>query len=80
MGTREGERGHKDPPTSFSPVTSTNIGLSQQNIMSFSFNSFDTLVQNFKVILSANPKLLNLSQDQPSKKFFSGQNLIKMRL
>ena len=56
------------PPTSFSPVTSTNIGISPQNFLTFSFNSFATLVQNFKAIPRASPKLLNLNQDHPSKK------------
>ena len=34
----------KDPPTSFSPVTSRNIGISPKNFLTFSFNPFDTLV------------------------------------
>ena len=55
-------------PTSFSPVTSTNVGLSSQNFLTFSFNPFVTLVQNFKFVPSASPKLLNLNQDHPSKK------------
>ena len=28
------------PPTSFSPVASTNIGISRQNFLTFSFNPF----------------------------------------
>ena len=36
--------GAKRPTTSFSPVTSTNIGLSSQNFLTFSFNPFATLV------------------------------------
>ena len=36
--------GAKRPTTSFSPVTSTNIGLSPQNFLTFSFNPFATLV------------------------------------
>ena len=36
--------GAKRPPTSFSPVTSTNVGLSTQNFLTFSFNPFATLV------------------------------------
>ena len=36
--------GAKRPPTSFSPVTSTNLGLSLQNFLTFSFNPFATLV------------------------------------
>ena len=32
------------PPTSFSPVSSTNVGLSPQNFLTFSFNTFATVV------------------------------------
>ena len=56
------------PPTSFSPATSTNVGFGHQHFLTFSFNPFATLVQNFKFVPSANPKLLNLNQDYPSKK------------
>ena len=58
----------KAPRTSFSPVTSTNVGFGPQNFLTFSFNPFATLVQNFKFVPSASPKLLNLSQDHSSKK------------
>ena len=58
----------KRPPASFSPVTSTNVGFSPQNFLTFSFNSFATLVQNIKFVPSASPKLLNLNQDHPLKK------------
>ena len=30
----------KMPPTSFSPVTSANVGISPQNFLTFSFNPF----------------------------------------
>ena len=33
-------RGQKDRPSSFSPVTSTNVGISLRNILTFSFNHF----------------------------------------
>ena len=39
----EGEGGGQKgptPPTSFSPVASTNIGISRQNFLTFSFNPF----------------------------------------
>ena len=52
--------------TSFSPVTSTNVGFGPQNFLTFSFNPFATLVQNFKFVAEASPKLLNLNQDHPS--------------
>ena len=61
-----GRGGQKGPPTSFSPVTSTNVGFGPQNFLTFSFNPFATLVQNFKFVPSASPKLLNLNH--PSKK------------
>ena len=32
------------PPTSFSPVTSTNIGISPKNVLTFIFDPFATLV------------------------------------
>ena len=55
----------KGLPTSFSPVTSTNVELSPQNFLTFSFNTFATVVQNLKLVPSASPKLLNLNQDHP---------------
>ena len=45
----------------FSPVISTNVGISSQNFLAFSFNLFATLAQNFKAIPSASHKLLNLN-------------------
>ena len=58
----------KGLPTSFSPVTSTNVEIGPQNFLIFIFNLFATLVQNFKFVPSANRKLLNFNQDHPSKK------------
>ena len=34
----------KGPPTCFYPVTSTNVGISRQDFLTFSFNPFDRLV------------------------------------
>ena len=34
----------KRPPTSFCPVTSTNVGIRPQHFLTFSFNPFATLV------------------------------------
>ena len=62
--------GKRGPPTSFSPVISTNVGISLQNFLTFSLNPFDRLVLNFKFVSSASPKLLNIDQDCPSKKVF----------
>ena len=36
--------GQKVPPTSFSPVNSTNVGVSPQNFLTFRFKPFATLV------------------------------------
>ena len=63
MGGRQ-----KGPPTSFSFVSSTNVGFGPQNFLPFSFNPFCTLMQNLKFVPSASPKLLNLNQDHLSKK------------
>ena len=52
------------------PVTSTNVAISLQNFMTFSFNPFATLLQNFKTISNSSPKLLNLNEKHPSKKWF----------
>ena len=53
--------GGKKSPSDFSPVTSTNMGISLKNFLTFSFNPFTTLVSNFKDIPSASSKLLNLN-------------------
>ena len=56
-------RGTKGPPFSlFSPATSTIKEITTKTFFVFIFNSFVTLVQNFKAILSASPKLLNFKQ------------------
>ena len=41
---RGGGGGLKKPPTRFSPVTSTIVGISPQNYLTFSLNSFATLL------------------------------------
>ena len=48
--------GNPQPRTSFFSCT-TNVGLSTQNFLTFSFNPFVLLVWNVKVIPSASPKL-----------------------
>ena len=54
--------------TSISPVTSTNIGISPKNFLTFTYNTFVTLAQNLKAISNTSPKVLNFNQDNPSKK------------
>ena len=39
-----GGRQKAPPPTSFSSVTSTKVGVSPQNFLTFSFNPFATVV------------------------------------
>ena len=59
--------GQKDPHKSVFPVTSTNVETSPENFLSFSFNFFVTLVQNFRAIPSASSTLFNLNQEYPLK-------------
>ena len=65
---REGAKKPPPSPTSFSSVTSANVWISPLNFLTFSFNPFATLMQNFKFVPSASPKLLNLNKDHPLKK------------
>ena len=60
--------GGEGPATSFSPVTSTKVEFDPQNVLTFSFNPFAALSQNFKFVPSANPKLLILNPDHSFKK------------
>ena len=62
--------GVKKVPIRFSPVTSIDVRISPKNFLTFSFNTFTTLVQNFKVIPSASPILLTLNHQHPSNKLF----------
>ena len=39
-----GRGGKKDLPTNFSPVTSTNVGISPKIFLTFSFNIYATLM------------------------------------
>ena len=57
----------RHPGTSFSSVTSRNVGISLQNFLTFSFNPLAILV----FVPSASPKLVSLNQDHPSKKAVS---------
>ena len=72
--------GQKSPPTIFSPVTSTNVGISPQNFLTFCFNPFFSLMQNFKFVPIVSPKYLNLNQDHLSKKAFFWSNLYKIEV
>ena len=67
-------------PTSLSPVTSSNVEIRPKNFLTFSFNPFVTLVQNFKFISSASPKLLNLNQEHSSKNRFFWLNPYKLEV
>ena len=72
--------GKKAPPTNFPPITSTNVGISPQKFLAFSYNPLATLVENLKVIPSASLKLLNFNQDHHSKKWFFWSNPYKIEV
>ena len=59
--------GKKISQTKFSPVTSTNVGISPNNSLNLGFNTFATLLYNLHVIPSTSPKLLHLNQEHPAK-------------
>ena len=44
------EKGKKAAPTNFYSATSTNVGISPKNFLTFIFNPFLTLAYNFKAI------------------------------
>ena len=45
----------------FSPVNFLEVGVSPQNILTFSFSTFAALLCSFKFIPSISPKILNLN-------------------
>ena len=67
-------------PTSFSPVTSTKVAVSCKNFFNFNFDYLSTLMENFNFIPSTSPKLWNLDQGHPSKKWFSWPNPYKFEV
>ena len=79
MGGWEGGK-NRPPITGFPLVTSTKVRISPQKFLTFSFKPFDRLLYSFKCIPSASPKLLNLNQDHPSKKWFFWSNFYKLEL
>ena len=60
--------GQNDHFTNFSPLTSTKVGISPKNFLTFSFNPFGG--QNLKVVSSVSLKLLSLNQECPPKMAF----------
>ena len=62
--------------TSFPYVTKGQISL--QNFMASSFNPFTTLLFDFKAMPRTNLKLLNSTQDHPSKKISVLSNSYKI--
>ena len=77
MGRRVGK---KVPPTSFSPVTSTNVGISPQNFLTFSFNPLIDCCKISSLYLVPVPNYWTWTKTTPQKSDFSGQILIKLRL
>ena len=49
-------------------ATFPRVGTCPENFKNFSFNTFATLLSNYKVISTTIPKSLNLNQDHSSKK------------
>ena len=70
----------KRPPTCFSAVAYTDVGISSKNVLTLSFNPFATSVSNLKTIPSARTKLLDLNQDHPSKKCFLRLNVYNIEV
>ena len=71
--------GKKAPPTSFSSVTSGNVGISPKNFLTFSFNPFATLVLK-KVCTWCQSRITELKPRPPLQKSgFSGHyNVIRV--
>ena len=84
----------KKTPNSFSPVTSASVGISFQNFLTFSFNTFAKLVWNFKAIPSASSEqprqdgsgnevesqIIELEPEAPFKKKFFWSNPYKVKV
>ena len=69
------------PPTSFSPVTSTNVRINPQNFLTFSVNPFYHIGVQFQGYTLCRSKIIELEPRTPLKKSgFSGQILIKLSL
>ena len=58
----------------------TNVRIDPQNFLTPGFNHFVTLMQSFKTIPRASPKLLNLNQEHSSKKWFLWLNSYKIEV
>ena len=71
------EGGGGGPPTSFSFVTSTNVRISTQNFLNFSFNPFAI----FQGHIYSQSQIIKLKPTANLKKIgFSSQILLKLRL
>ena len=58
----------KNPPYQFFPCNFYKRNNLPQNFLTFSFDPFAKVMWSLKAIPRANPKLLNLNQEHPSKK------------
>ena len=71
----------KGPPTSFSPVTYTNVRISSQNFLTFIFKHFVPLVSNTGGNTWYESQIIELEPRPPlNESDFSGQILIKLSL
>ena len=73
-------RFQKGPTTSFSPVTSTNVGIGPQNFLTFSLTLLPHWCKISSLYLVPIPNYWTLTRATIEKGGFSGQILIKLRL
>ena len=73
-------RFQKGPTTSFSPVTSTNVGIGPQNFLTFSLTLLPHWCKISSLYLVPIPNYWTLTRATIKKGGFSGQILIKLRL
>ena len=59
---------HKGAPTSFSPVTSTNVEISPKKFLTFSFNPFFHTGVKFQVFIYCQSEIIELEPRPPLKK------------
>ena len=64
----------------FSVISTKVRRITPKIFLTFNFNPFATLMQNFTFVPSVSPNLLNLNQDHPSKKRFFWSNPYKIEV
>ena len=77
---RIGGGGAKRPPTSFSPVTSTNIGIKPRNFLIFSLTHFPHRCRILSLYLVLFPNYWTWAKINPQQKWFFWSNLQKFEV